>query len=160
MLNRGLTDARSCGLGYVLVKPSPSISYLCGLTDARICGLENASCPISVRTGADSTPTSYSRMSVWAPVVSTPQYCSVPASLTLKLKSRTLEPHLHSVPKGKRSLFLFSAPAPRKRPGTGNCVCFFVLCKRHRFNKVPGAHRGPGDSGLCHGLNLKFKFKA
>ena len=21
-------------------------------------------------------------------------------------------------------------------------VCFFVLCKRHRFNKVPGAHRG------------------
>ena len=21
-------------------------------------------------------------------------------------------------------------------------VCFFVLCKRHRFNKVPGSHRG------------------
>ena len=21
-------------------------------------------------------------------------------------------------------------------------VCFFVLCKRHWFNRVPGAHRG------------------
>ena len=27
-------------------------------------------------------------------------------------------------------------------------VCFFVLCKRHRFNKVPGAHCG--DSLCIH----------
>ena len=32
-----------------------------------------------------------------------------------------------------------------------NCVCFFVLCKRHWFNRVPGAHRG---ECLCLPLTL------
>ena len=35
-------------------------------------------------------------------------------------------------------------------------VCFFVLCKRHWFNRVPGAHRG--DS-LCIPLALTLTLR-
>ena len=32
-------------------------------------------------------------------------------------------------------------PRPLRLPGQYR-VCFFVLCKRHWINRVPGAHRG------------------
>ena len=44
---------------------------------------------------------------------------------------------------------IINAKIPKHRKDAGLffrqrhlCVCFFVLCKRHRFNKVPGAHHG------------------
>jgi hypothetical protein len=33
-------------------------------------------------------------------------------------------------------------PVSLKNKHSTHTVCFFVLCKRHWFNRVPGAHRG------------------